>query len=111
MDDDDDAAVALGAEESDGFEAPNENPKVGLGAPPNKLDAVDVEVVVGAELCADVIAPNRLGAFSCGLKLNPDPAVLESVPPVGGGPAGVVDIPAKDQPPSGLLAAGVVLPG
>lgn len=111
VEDDVKAVVAPGAEGSGSFEAPNENPKVDLGVLPNRLEVAEVDVVVGAELCVDVIAPNRLGVFSDGLKLNPDPVVLVSVPPAGGGPAGVVDMPPKDQPLSGLLAAGVVLPG
>lgn len=41
------------------------------------------------------------------MKLNPAPDVGT---PAGGSPAGVVDTVAKENPPPGLLAAGVAAP-
>lgn len=61
---DDDGAVAPVVGDSAGFEVPNENPKVGFGVPPNGLEATGVELVVGAEVCAAVVAPNKLEVFS-----------------------------------------------
>ena len=81
------------------------------GSPP-KVDVAEPSAdMAGAALC-DVVPPSVPRFVSWALpKLIPDPNDPPCArPPAGGGPAGVVETPLKDQPLPALLAAGVEFP-